>query len=87
MENSAVDEDLEIVDFRRGLSDIQKQKIVPVATVPSEMIAAAGKVFKSYGQSQEGESLGLNNVPDACTVYEHKDFNGQLIFHVLKPMV
>lgn len=79
MNNSAVDNDPDIIDFRRGLSDVQKSRIVPVATVSSEAIAAAATAFKHNGQNAEEEPRGLIDVPEPCTIYEHKEFNGKCI--------
>jgi hypothetical protein len=76
MDDSAIDNDLDIVDFRRGLSDAQKAKLVPVATVPSETIAAAGRAFKLCDEKVRPESGGLIDVPKDCTIYEHKEFDG-----------
>ena len=77
MTDSEIDKDLQIVDFKRGLNDTQKINIVPVVTIPSEIIAAAGMAFKSSAQNSDQEPRGLLNVPNPCTVYEHREFNGQ----------
>jgi alkylated DNA repair protein alkB family protein 1 len=77
MSDVDIDQDLEIVDFRRGLSGEQKDRIVPVGTVSSECIRKAVDAFKDGyedGESGEEESSAL---PNACTIYEHKDFDGQ----------
>jgi len=74
VEDSALDQDIDVVDFRRGLTEAQKEKIVPVASVPSELINVAQKVFIAEHQGREPKA---RNVPEACTVYEHKDFTGQ----------
>jgi hypothetical protein len=74
MDDAAVDEDLEIVDFSRGLTEAQKDRIVPVDTVPSELINSARKAFN--GPTTNGEALASETIPDPCTVYEHKDFDG-----------
>jgi alkylated DNA repair protein alkB family protein 1 len=77
MNGSQVDEDLEIVDFRRGLSETQRAEIVPVATIPSRSIATATMAFKSYPQNLDEEPGELLNVPNPCTVYKHRKFNGK----------
>jgi alkylated DNA repair protein alkB family protein 1 len=87
MENSAVDKDLEIVDFGRGLTDVQKQKILPVGTVSSEIIAAAQKAFGLCNQSAEEVRVEVGDVPNACTIYEHKEFNGRRISPVHKEKI
>jgi alkylated DNA repair protein alkB family protein 1 len=77
MSDVDIDQDLEIVDFRRGLSEVQKERIVPVGTVSSECIRKAVDAFKEgyeNGDCGEEESSAL---PNACTIYEHKDFDGQ----------
>jgi alkylated DNA repair protein alkB family protein 1 len=76
MDDATVDSDLDIVDFRRGFTPSQKEKIVPVATVPSELINSAREAFIYYGQNANGEVEHSEMMPDACTVYEHKDFDG-----------
>lgn len=79
MNGSDIDNDLEVVDFRRGLSEAQKAKIVPVTVVPSETIAAAGMAFKHWGKDVDGEPQGLLDTPSPCTVYEHTEFNGEWV--------
>jgi alkylated DNA repair protein alkB family protein 1 len=72
-DNISIDTDLNIVDFRRGLTPAQERSIVPVDTVSSEIIAEAEKAFKSTN----GEELGdIKASPPSCTIYEHKDFPG-----------
>lgn len=82
IDGSAIDNDLEVVDFTRGLSDTQKAKITPVGTVSSETITAATMAFRRCGQVVEGESDGVVDAPKSCTIYEHKEFNGRCIPHV-----
>jgi alkylated DNA repair protein alkB homolog 1 len=77
MDDASVDGDLNVVDFRRGLDPEQREKIVPVDVVSSEVIAAAQKAFKSCCQLGNGEAVDLSFAPEACTIYEHKDFDGQ----------
>lgn len=76
-DDAAVDEDLIVVDFGRGLTDAQKEKLVAVATVESELIAKAQKAFKYYGRADADESSEPDTLPTPCTVYEHKDFPGK----------
>lgn len=76
MEDADLDEDLEIVDFRRGLSDVQKEKIVPVGIVSSSTIAAAQQVFRGSDPNGQGANGLPANMPEACMVYEHKEFDG-----------
>lgn len=77
MDDASVDNDLEIVDFRRGLTPTQKERIVPVDTVSSELIDAARKTFRCSAQETDGTIEALQAMPDACTVYEYKDFDGR----------
>lgn len=75
MEDAAVLDDQDIIDFSRGLSEEQKKKIHPVDCIPAERIWAAQKVFEP-----ELDSLGASNaadVPRACVIYEHDDFPGE----------
>ncbi|RDW78456.1 hypothetical protein BP5796_06308 [Coleophoma crateriformis] len=84
MEDKDVDADPEVLDFGRGLSDAQKEKLVEVGRVQSELIAEAQRKFKAFGQEevQPAEDVQL---PEACTVYEHKDFPGLKLFPSLLP--
>jgi len=74
MDDAAVSADLEIIDFTRGLTEEQDRKLVPVDTIPSELITVALKAFKV---EREEKSAGI---PEACTVYEHYDFPGTTSF-------
>lgn len=77
MDDAAVDTDLNIVDFGRGLTVAQKEKIVPVATVDPELIAKAQRAYRNYGKENAELDSGTDSRPTPCTVYEHKDFPGQ----------
>jgi alkylated DNA repair protein alkB family protein 1 len=79
MNGSDIDKDVEIIDFKRGLSDSQKARFIVVDTIPSETVAAAGMTFKSHGQDMGREPQQLVEVPSPCTIYEHKEFNGTFI--------
>jgi hypothetical protein len=74
MNNVSIDEDLNIVDFRRGLTEDQKRRIVPNDTVDAALIKEAGHAFVKVNglASKEIEELR----PKSCTIYEHKDFPG-----------
>lgn len=78
MEDRAVDQDLDILDFSRGLTDAQKAKLVPIHTVPSELIESAWKDFEDAGKHGASTGQGSSNLPSSCTVYEHKDFPGTI---------
>lgn len=71
-----MDNDFDIVDFRRGLTHLQKERIVPIDTVSSELIDSARKAFQRSSQEANEEAKASVAMPDACTVYEHKDFDG-----------
>lgn len=77
MEDKAVDQDLDVLDFARGLAEAQTKKLVAIDTVSSELIDSAWKAFKNDGErivvADEEESASL---PEHCTIYEHKDFPG-----------
>jgi alkylated DNA repair protein alkB homolog 1 len=75
MDDESVDEDLSVVDFRRGLTFEQKEKIVPVDIVCSEIISSARKAFESC--NGDAASLESDHIPEACTIYGHRDFDGQ----------
>ena len=74
MDEETLLSDLDIVDFQRGLSSVQKKSVVPVAAVSSEMIAAAQEAFEV--KSTDAPSVAPTTVPDACTIYEHVEFPG-----------
>jgi alkylated DNA repair protein alkB family protein 1 len=77
MSDAAVDSDLEVVDFKRGLTDSQKKRIIPIDMIPSDLIS---KAQKSFGEKGEGE-LRRNSedftAPEPCIIYEHQDFPGK----------
>jgi alkylated DNA repair protein alkB family protein 1 len=77
MSDASVDQDLDVVDFRRGLTDAQRERIVPADVVPSELIEEARVAFKlsGYDPAEGGDDAGA--LPEACTIYEHKDFPGE----------
>ena len=81
MSDAAVDEDLEVVDFKRGLTDVQKERIVPVDIVKSDMIVSAQKAFRASSGKGEEDDVALETEPEPCTIYEHQDFPGQ--FNIL----
>ncbi|PBP15576.1 Clavaminate synthase-like protein [Diplocarpon rosae] len=83
MDDAAVDQDLDVVDFERGLTDAQREKLCPVDSVPSELIASARAAFTSSGQHTMDETLMSDPTP--CTIYEHRDFPGLRIFPSLLP--
>jgi alkylated DNA repair protein alkB family protein 1 len=80
MDDAAIDNDLYVVDFTRGLSESQKERIVPVEEISSELITSAMKAFKAQNRADGEEVRGGDEdpVPSPCTVYEHMDFPGTL---------
>jgi alkylated DNA repair protein alkB family protein 1 len=76
MEDAAIDADLEVLDFARGLTDVQKERLVAVDTVSSELIESAWRAFKSEGKQDVIDNGDLHKLPESCTIYEHKDFPG-----------
>jgi len=85
MDDAAVDADLDIVDFNRGLTDAQREKLVSVGTVEAELIARAQKAYKFYGEDSMEEASDSGPLPTPCTVYEHKDFPGLRLYPSLLP--
>ncbi|KAK6611837.1 alkylated DNA repair protein AlkB [Botrytis cinerea] len=79
MSDAAVTDDLEIVDFTRGLTPEQQEKLTPVGIVPSELIAKAQKDFMNTGAEYN------SGHPAACTIYEHSGFPGLRLFPALLP--
>ncbi len=79
MEDAAIDADLEVLDFARGLTDAQKQKLVAVDTVSSELIDSAWRSFKSEGNQDVVDNGDPHKLPESCTIYEHKDFPGTIL--------
>jgi alkylated DNA repair protein alkB family protein 1 len=78
MEDVAVDADLEVLDFARGLTDVQKERLVAVDTVSSELIKSAWKEFKREGKQDIVDNGDSQKLPESCTIYEHKDFPGTI---------
>lgn len=78
MEDAAVDADLEVLDFARGLTDEQKERLVAVDTVSSELIDSAWRAFKSDGKQDVVNYGDSHKLPESCTIYEHKDFPGTI---------
>ena len=76
LDDAAVDGDLEVVDFRRGLTPDQKKRIVEVGTVSSEVISTAQSSFRARSQEYGGDTSDSASIPKPCTIYEHKDFDG-----------
>ncbi|RDL41671.1 Clavaminate synthase-like protein [Venustampulla echinocandica] len=85
MTDAAVDEDLEIVDFHRGLTSVQMEKLVQVDTIPSELIAKAQKNFQTCEGEISDNGLVTEHKPETCTVYEHRDFPGLRLLPGLLP--
>ncbi|KAH8816915.1 hypothetical protein F5884DRAFT_777894 [Xylogone sp. PMI_703] len=85
MSDEEIDADPEIIDFSRGLSPSQKEKLRPVRTVSKEAIAVAQKAFKFHGrEAKEMSEDEINQIRD-CTVYEHVDFHGLRLYPSLLP--
>jgi alkylated DNA repair protein alkB family protein 1 len=72
MSDADVDTDPEIVDFNRGLSPEQKEKLHPVGVVPSELIAQAQREFRNSTSEDDSD------LPEPCTIYEHSGFPGRI---------
>ncbi|KAF2491249.1 hypothetical protein BU16DRAFT_566161 [Lophium mytilinum] len=85
IDDAAVDGDLDIIDFNRGLTEDQKTQLIHVYTIPSELIASAEKAFKNHGKISNGDIVEAEVLPPACTVYEHKEFPGLRLFPSLLP--
>jgi hypothetical protein len=71
-----VDQDLQVLDFSRGLTDAQKEKLVAVDTASSELIYSAWKAFNNDGAEGVANDRDMDKLPESCTIYEHKDFPG-----------
>ncbi len=76
MDDTAVDLDLDVVDFTRGLTDAQMEKLVPVGSVPSGLIETAQKAYRRHGKNDSEDIPRSGPLPTSCTVYEHTDFPG-----------
>ncbi|KAF2801431.1 uncharacterized protein BDZ99DRAFT_577573 [Mytilinidion resinicola] len=85
MDDAAVDGDLHIIDFNRGLTEDQQMQLIAVDIIPSELIASAEKAFKNHGKTTNGDLVEAESLPPACTVYEHKEFPGLRLFPSLLP--
>ena len=76
MDDASVDNDFDVVDFKRGLTPLQKESIVPVDRVSPELMVTARNAFQHSSQDADGETKISGAMPEACTVYEHKNFDG-----------
>jgi alkylated DNA repair protein alkB family protein 1 len=76
MEDKAVNNDLDVLDFNRGLTPAQKEKLVAVDTVPSELIDSACKAFKGDAADEAAHNEDSSSSPEPCIIYGHKDFPG-----------
>lgn len=81
MDDAAVNDDLTIVDLRRGLSSEQRERIIPVDRVEGNVIAEAQRAFRRSHQKEGGGRVvnkkdETNEVLDDCVIYEHLDFPG-----------
>lgn len=72
LDNALIDADVDIVDFRRGLTPEQQERIVPVDTVSAETLVAAERAFRTA----HGADGAVKDAVPPCTIYEHKDFQG-----------
>lgn len=75
MSDAEVTTDLAVVDFKRGLTEAQKEVIVPVDTISAEIITEAQRVFRESGENL-CISFDTGVEVEACTVYEHTSFPG-----------
>lgn len=76
MDDASVDGDLNVVDFRRGLTSEQREKLFAVDSVSSDIICSAQKNFRECKKGLAWGAIEVESPPDACTIYEHKDFGG-----------
>lgn len=81
MDDVSVGADLDIIDFRRGLTAAQREKLRVVDVVSNELIGEAMRAFaRSDGEGRSGREAikyedGMDGTED-CMVYEHRDFDG-----------
>lgn len=83
IDDASIANDLQVVDFSRGLTKQQEESIIPVDTVSSELIAAARDKLMSHWPSYD--SVPRDSTPKACTIYEHKYFPGLRLYPSLLP--
>ncbi|KAE9984294.1 hypothetical protein EG328_008970 [Venturia inaequalis] len=81
LDNALIDADVNIVDFRRGLTPEQQERIVPVDTVSAETLVAAERAFRTA----HGADGAVKDAVLPCTIYEHKDFQGLRLLPSLLP--
>ncbi len=68
--------DLDVLDFKRGLTPAQKEKLFAVDTVSFELIDSACKAFKGDATDEAAHDEDSTSSPEPCIIYEHKDFPG-----------
>ncbi|KAF2434561.1 hypothetical protein EJ08DRAFT_668405 [Tothia fuscella] len=85
MGNEAINNDPNVVDFTRGLSQEQMKVLVPVETILSDLIATAGAAFESHTNLTHRVAIEAIYSHPACTIYEHKEFPGLRLLPSLLP--
>lgn len=75
MDEEEIGNDLEVVDFTRGLTESQKTRITPVATIAATKILAAYQAFAEVGAANPDMSTPTLS---PCTIFEHRDFDGEM---------
>ena len=77
MDDAAIGQDFEVVDFTRGLTGKQKERIVPVDIIPAELIASAQTTFRLRHNPSSVSKPDTDRAIRPCIIYEHKDFPGK----------
>ncbi len=73
-DDQSINQDLSIVDFGRGLTEQQKERIVAVETVPKDLIRESQRAFLSFDKDEQE----IEDDVQECVIYEHKDFPGTI---------
>jgi alkylated DNA repair protein alkB family protein 1 len=69
--------DLEVVDFGRGLSEEQKKVLLPVGKISAEAIGKACTAFRDFGKDAVSSEDKPAVVATEAIVYEHQEFPGK----------
>lgn len=76
IKRSALDQDEDVIDFARGLSELQKSILKPVETVSKLTVRAASAAYRTAYFGDERVDEVLDGGGGDVTVYGHEEFPG-----------
>lgn len=81
-----LDNDPEVIDFTRGLSEKQQEILKPVGTVQAATIEAASIAYRNAASGDEHDTSSLGEEVEDVIVYEHAEFPGLRILPGILPV-